>query len=96
MQLYIRLKWDFPTMYEGGKTIQSLISAGFYIHRCLAVDDTILEYVGSCHYISVRNETLPCKAWEYDRTYYESTIVTDARIYSRFTWPFHHLFYFYF
>lgn len=48
------------------------------------MDDTILEYVGSCHYISVRNETLPCKAWEYDRTYYESTIVTDARISSRF------------
>lgn len=38
----------------------------------------IIEYQGSCHYISERNETLPCESWEYDRTYHHSTFVTDA------------------
>ncbi len=50
--------------------------------RCLAVNDTVLEYVGSCNYVSASNQTLPCTAWEYDRTYYQSTIVTDVRSYS--------------
>ncbi|XP_046439382.1 organic cation transporter-like protein isoform X2 [Daphnia pulex] len=64
--------------FTGGVHMLSQVEVGATPrHRCLAVNDTILEYVGSCHYVSVRNETLPCKAWEYDRTYYESTIVTD-------------------
>jgi len=43
-------------------------------------NDTALDYVGSCHYISGRtNETLPCQAWEYDRTDYGDTIVSDVR-----------------
>ena len=45
------------------------------------MNDTILEYLGSCHYISASdNQTLPCEAWEYNRTDYQSTIVTDASI----------------
>ena len=57
--------------------------------RCLAVNDTILEYLDSCNYISASdNETLPCEAWEYNRTDYQSTIVTDAR-----TILFYNLFY---
>ena len=47
----------------------------------MAVNDTIVEYLGSCNYVSASNQTLPCKAWEYDRTDYQSTIVTDVSIY---------------
>ena len=49
-----------------------------FIFRCLALNDTILDYEGSCHYISTQNETLPCQQWEYEQTYYSTTIVTQV------------------
>lgn len=64
--------------FTGGVHMLSQVEVGATPrHRCLAVNDTIIEYVSSCHYVSANNQTLPCRAWEYDRTYYESTIVTD-------------------
>lgn len=37
-----------------------------------------MEYKGSCHYISPKNVTLPCEAFEYELTDYHSTIITDV------------------
>lgn len=58
----------------------------FLVSRCMAVNDTIVEYQGSCNYISADNKSLPCQAWEYDRTDYESTIVTEASVIDVSSW----------
>lgn len=50
--------------------------------RCSMVNDIIVEYRGSCHYVNPHNETLPCEKWDYDRTDYGSTIVTDVSVLS--------------
>lgn len=66
-----------PAFLTGLHTISQVPLTATPEHRCRAVNDTIVEYVGKCHYISVDNETLPCQAWEYNTTQYSSTVVTQ-------------------
>jgi MFS family permease len=63
----------------GGLHMLSQVPLGATPKHWCKVDNvsSVVEYVGFCHYISDDNETLPCQQWEYDRTFYESTIVTD-------------------